>query len=162
LIAQPPYPASPVAAVEDFDFRCVAQCHHPVRQIRRNDDVVAGRHPRLVLVIASEPEFQRVFDACAEWMARHRVALLEADLAKRNPLARDALPRSRSLRAWAGLILAIDSVPRGFQNPQLAASSRSPDLLRNEQKLARARMGYDGGQVALRLQSHRPFAPAQG
>ena len=64
MIAQPPYPASPVAAVEDFDFRCVAQCHHPVLQIRRNDDL-AGRHPRLVLVIASEPEFQRVFDACA-------------------------------------------------------------------------------------------------
>jgi len=97
-----------------------------------------------------------------EWVARHRVALLEADLAKRNPLARDALPRSRSLGAWAGLILPTDSVPRGFQNPQLAASGRSPDLLRNEQKLARAGMGYDGGQVALRLQSHRPFAPAKG
>ena len=159
MISQPPNPASPVAAVEDFDFRCVAQCHHPVRQIRRNNDL-AGRHPRLVLVIASEPEFQRVFDF--EWMARHRVALLEADLAKRNPLARDALPRSRLLRAWAGLILPTDSVPRGFQNPQLAASGRSPDLLRNEQKLARAGMGYDGGQVALRLQSHPPFAPAKG
>jgi hypothetical protein len=57
-------------------------------------------------------------------MARRRVALLEADLAKRDPLARDDLPRNRLLRALASLIPPTDSVPLGFQNPQLAASGR--------------------------------------
>jgi hypothetical protein len=66
LIAQPPYPPSPVAAVEDFEFHRVAQCLHPMRQIRRNADDRAGGDPHLVLVIASEPESQRVFDACAK------------------------------------------------------------------------------------------------
>jgi hypothetical protein len=61
-----------------------------------------------------------------------------ADLAEYDPPVRDDPPRKCSVRALAGLALPTDGEPLGFQNPQLAAFGRSPDLLRNEQKLARA------------------------
>jgi hypothetical protein len=119
----------------------ISHSAHPVRQARRNDDNL-GRH-HLVLVIVSEPESQRVFGACARCsifmcMARYRVSLLGADLAEHDPPVRDDPPRKRSVRALAGLALPTDGESLGFQNPQLAAFGRSPDLLRNEQKLGRA------------------------
>ena len=73
---------------EDVEFHGVVQRFRPVRQIRRNEDNIADGHHDLVLVTVSESEFQHALDLdgvsvmfAFMCMARHRIALLEADLA---------------------------------------------------------------------------------
>src|SRR6516164_1058965 len=95
---------------EDVEFHRVVQSLRPMRQIRWDNDNLAGGHHDLLLTVVSEPEFQRAFDHVRELLvvmgvARHRLTLLEADLSEHDPLARDDPSRDRPLHGFGRLVL---------------------------------------------------------
>jgi len=95
---------------EDVEFDRVVQSLRPMREIRWDHDNLAGGHHDLLLAVVSEPELQCAFDHVCELLvvmgvARHRVALLEADLSEHNPFARDDPSRDRSLHGFGRLVL---------------------------------------------------------
>jgi hypothetical protein len=60
----------------------VVQSLRPMRQIRRDNDDLAGGHHHFLLPVVSKPEFQCALDHIRELLvvmgvARHRIALLE-------------------------------------------------------------------------------------